>query len=341
MVGDAAAGGQHVRGAARAGESGNATASTAARSHRGEKEEPKKEIKTEAPAAPKPSVIINTITPTISSSLAAKQADSDMAVAGASFFARYQILIAGLLMLTTAFGILFVFGSQRRLERRDEMKAIAAALRGELLGARAVCQTRLKEIVTDEDDQNISWPRLRSTLYQAYVGRLGWLGAGLARQVASIYGQASDYASYYNAGDDAAMVTPKRHALQSLLSHIDEVLPRLAMIEKTGRVPNPRPATNVRPVTEWTQVRAPAGAPAAQPAPVEAALYKMQNAVATLWDILRKFAQEHLADRRTAVNANDDNADYTALIEQEIATMSFTEGEEPPLPDDKRHGTGA
>jgi superfamily I DNA/RNA helicase len=77
----------------------------------------------------------------------------------------------------------------------------------------------LRLIANEDDDRNTNWPRIRSTLYQAYVGRLGWLGAELARQVASIYGQASDYASYYNNLNDnnASSAMPKRQALQLLV----------------------------------------------------------------------------------------------------------------------------
>jgi endonuclease YncB( thermonuclease family) len=314
------------------------------------KEPPREETKTEtAAAAVKNPAPVNILAPTAAPTLVANapvhESEKGIAGADAGFFARFQILIAGFLMLATALGILVVFGVQRRLERREEMKAVAAALRGELLGARAICQTRLKSIVNDEDDINTSWPRLRSTLYQAYVGRLGWLGAGLARQVASIYGQASDYAAYYNTGENAAIATPKRHALQALLAHVEEVLPRLAVIEKTGRVPRMKMAAGSKtPITgaDWTQVKPPAaarGAPA-QPAAGEDIFYKLLNAVAEAWNAVRTFARELLADRRT-VSANDDTVDYTTLIEQEIATMSFGEGEDEHLPggDTKKQGT--
>lgn len=153
-----------------------------------------------------------------------------------NFFARYQLLLTGLVMLLTALSISGVLFIQRRIERREEMRALAAALRGELMAARALCQGRLKAIMTESDDRNMTWPRIRSTLYQAYVGRIGWLGAELARQVASLYGQSNDYAAYYQpvealrAGD-----MPKRHALQTMMHHIEEVLPKLALIEETGK----------------------------------------------------------------------------------------------------------
>jgi len=152
-----------------------------------------------------------------------------------NFFGHYQLLLTGLVMLLTALSISSVLVIQRRMERRDEMKAIAAALRGELMAARALCQGRLKAIVTEMDDKATAWPRIRSTLYQAYVGRIGWLGADLARQVVSLYGQSSDYAAYYQSSDDMyGGSMPKRHALQILVHHIEEVLPKLALIEQTG-----------------------------------------------------------------------------------------------------------
>ncbi len=156
----------------------------------------------------------------------------------AGFFARYQILIAGCLMLITALGVLGALAVQKRRERLDDMKALAAALRGELLAARAVCLTRLKAITSEDDDRAATWPRLRSTLYQAYVGRIGALGAEMARQIASIYGQASDYAAFYSAADDVQILqTPKRQALHNLVGYIETVLPRLQKVEETGRRP--------------------------------------------------------------------------------------------------------
>ena len=129
--------------------------------------------------------------------------------------------------------------AERRRDRRDEMKAIAAALRGELLAARAVCQARLKTWAESES-KSAAWPRIRSTLYQAYVGRIGSLGAMLARQIASIYGQAVDYAAYYNSASSEGLRpegVSKRQALQTLVQHIEEVLPKLAAIEQTGVPP--------------------------------------------------------------------------------------------------------
>lgn len=271
------------------------------------------------------------------------------------FFVRYQILLTGFVMLATALGILGALSIQRRAERRDEMKAIAAALRGELMAARAVCQTRLKNIVTDADDKNTTWPRIRTTLYQAYVGRLGWLGAELARQVASIYGQTSDYVAYFN--DEARSLLPKRQALETLTSYIEEVLPKLAVIEQTGQRPamqsktqawSPAPRPVTAPLIESTAVEttptlpkaditppqavppvvepaAPAEAPTTE-ATTEAA-EKAETSPIPLWNKMRKFAREHLGEKHNE-SAEDFEPDYTMLIEEEIASLSFSDSSE-------------
>ncbi len=157
----------------------------------------------------------------------------------AGFFERYQILIASFLMLATALSIMGVFEFQKRREQRDELKSIAAALRGELMAARSVCVGRSRSITTEEEDREASWPRIRATLYQAYVGRLGLLGAELARQVASTYGRSSDYTALYTTSG-ALTETLKKQALETLVKHIDEILPKLASIEQTGLIPTAR-----------------------------------------------------------------------------------------------------
>ena len=139
-------------------------------------------------------------------------------------------------MLATALCIASALESQRLRDKRDEIKALAAALRGELMAARGVCFGRAKSITSDSADRTAIWPRIRSTLYQAYVGRLGFLGAELARQVASVYGQSSDYAALYNPVSGTFLEVTKRQALETLVKRIDEVLPKLAEIEKTGKL---------------------------------------------------------------------------------------------------------
>lgn len=199
-----------------------------------------------APAAPAPIAAVESISPAAQSRIDnMRWAEGDDRP---GFFERYQILIAGVLMLGTALSISGTFLAQKRRDKRDETKAIAAALRGELMAGRSICLGRIKSIACEEDDRAASWPRLRATLYAAYVGRLGLLGAELARLISSIYGQASDYTALY-ASNNATAATPKKQALENLVKHIDDVLPRLAMIEQTGalaaahtwRAPAPAP----------------------------------------------------------------------------------------------------
>lgn len=154
-------------------------------------------------------------------------------VAAASFWERFQLMITGLLMLGTALIVVGAMSLQRYLTRREEVRAVAAAIRGELMAARSICKARLSKIEDEQSEDDITWPRLRTLVFQAYVGRIGELGAELSRQIASIYGQASDYAAYYRShnGKDTAS---KHRALEALVHHIDEINPRLAMIEQSG-----------------------------------------------------------------------------------------------------------
>ncbi|MDD4615626.1 MAG: thermonuclease family protein [Alphaproteobacteria bacterium] len=154
------------------------------------------------------------------------------------FLERYQILVSGMLMLGTALLIVYSLNAQKLRDKREEIKALAAALRGELMAARNVCLGKAKSIATPADDRTAIWPRIRTTLYQAYVSKLGLLGADLARQIASIYGQSGDYAALYNPVCPPAPghEVPKKQALETLIKHIGDVLPRLAEIEQTGKI---------------------------------------------------------------------------------------------------------
>ncbi len=189
-----------------------------------------------------------------------------------SLLERYQFLITGLLMFLTTLGILGAVVWNRVRDGREELRSIAAALRGELMAARAVCQSRLRALPADADDKQTVWPRIRVLVFQAYVGRLGRLGAELARQVASIYGQASDYAAYYNAAQNADMKfepVSKRQAMQTLAQHIEEVLPRLASIEQSGK----RIAAGAKPLAiahSLTPLTPPLGGPGSAVAPMSA-----------------------------------------------------------------------
>jgi hypothetical protein len=260
------------------------------------------------------------------------------------FFARFQILIGGALMLMTALGVLTALSWQRRREQKDELMALAAALRGELLAARAVCQTRLRQIASDADEKAIAWPRLRSTLYQAYVGRLGWLGAELARQIASIYGQANDYASYYNnmAPDDGH--APKKQALHNLVNYIDEVLPRLEHIESTGRRPAVTKSANAKVQTKLSAKPMAAAVPVfpsaanTSPSAGHAGEDEADHFVG-LWDSLRNFARSHTQPQHQShvaehfsphASEEADMADYVTLVERDIANQ-------PPQDDPDEH----
>ncbi len=154
-----------------------------------------------------------------------------------SFLERYQLLMTGILFLFTTLCVTGAVTLYRLRQKRDDIKAIAAALRGELMAARSICQARLAKIAQDNNEKTTSWPRIRTLVFQAYVGRLGLLGADLSRQIASIYGQSSDYASYYNAHDGQGEGASKRQAMESLVRHIEEVTPRLSQIEQKGSLP--------------------------------------------------------------------------------------------------------
>jgi endonuclease YncB( thermonuclease family) len=276
----------------------------------------KKVNKTTGTAAPSPSVTpvaAQVPAPKITAETTDENADPS------GFFARYQLLFTGLVMLMTAFGIMAVLALQRRRDQRDEMKAIAAALRGELLAARAVYQARHK-IWAESDDRGANWPRIRATLYQAYVGRLGWLGAVLARQIASIYGQAGDYASYFNSGaavETQAGMAARRQALQTLLHHIEDVLPKLAVIEQSGARP------------KGEAVAQPRDFIAASPTAVPQQNVSAGFSLAPLRDTIRK-----LIDRRPAPPLPpivlEEPSDYTSLIEQDMARMAYDEPPSPP-----------
>lgn len=154
---------------------------------------------------------------------------------------RYQLLTTGLIGLLGAFSLAGALLLRQSRDKRYELRALAAALRGELMAARSICLARLAKINHENEEKNVVWPRLRTLVFQAYVGRLGHLGAELARQISSIYGQASDYAAYYVGTESRSDTASKKQALQTLVHHIEEVMPRLTQIERVGVAP--RPAT--------------------------------------------------------------------------------------------------
>lgn len=160
-----------------------------------------------------------------------------------SFVERFQILISAFLVLVAAMafaGSFVVRGRERTAEKR---RALAAALRGELMAARHIARTRARELlrrrVGDAEAQprpSQLWPRLRAMVYQAHVGRIGELGAELARQVASIYGQCADYAVYYQQAAQQRLPSAQAVAetLNTLADHIEIVLEALAQVEASG-----------------------------------------------------------------------------------------------------------
>ncbi len=169
------------------------------------------------------------------------------------------LLFAG--MLPVVVMILYGLGqiALRRYEYRQERKAVAAALRGELMAARAICISRADTLGYGQEavnKLNTIWPRLRSTIFQAYVGRIGLLGPDMARRVSSLYGQFSDYAQFYAARPNAEVAgridnAAIQQTLFTIIEHIEDTLNNLQNVETTGRAPQkllpPRPsATTAR-----------------------------------------------------------------------------------------------
>ncbi len=165
---------------------------------------------------------------------------------------RYQLLIASILALMAALCFTSASFLRNVWNRREDVRSIASALRGELMAARSVCSARLRQIEREADEKSVGWPRIRTLVFQAYVGKLGLLGAEMSRKIASIYGQASDYASYYQTQSAPAPSSPtqdqsasKRQSLAALIQHMDEVMPRLAAIEEGKRFGCKSPLSNI------------------------------------------------------------------------------------------------
>ncbi len=109
-------------------------------------------------------------------------------------------------------------------------------------------------------------------------------------------------------------------------------MPRLELIEKTGDLPTGHNMPPLGRVTspQWGQTKTPVAANNAGSKPLavtEIAAHKVQETVTTLWDILRKFARDHLPEKRVILTG-DEATDYAAIIEHEMSRMTFTEGEE-------------
>lgn len=190
-----------------------------------------------APPAPSPALAPEAAAETVDAlapQLDEAVAEEPFSLGGPDFIERYQLLISGLILLLAA--CVWTGGSAflRNREKKDSLRALAAALRGELMAARSICLARLARLAKETDDKSVSWPRLRSLVFQAYVGQLGRLGADLSRQIASIYGQSADYASYYVGAEGKPETASKKQSLQTLVQHIEDVVPRLADIEQRG-----------------------------------------------------------------------------------------------------------
>jgi endonuclease YncB( thermonuclease family) len=191
-----------------------------------------------AQAAPEP------VAPAPEPEVVAKPAARAVATSSSDmgFVERYQILLGACILMLAAviFGCVIVWREQKAVT--DRRRALAAALRGELMSARLICRTRAKDLLSvkkadiEAKHPGQLWPRIRSVVYQAHVSHLGLLGAELARQVASVYGQCADYAAYYQSN---AVRMPIPHVvgetLNTLAEHMDTLMYGLQEVENTGR----------------------------------------------------------------------------------------------------------
>jgi endonuclease YncB( thermonuclease family) len=163
-----------------------------------------------------------------------------------SLLERFQTLVGAFLFLIAAGVFAYSLLARENKIMVDRRRALAAALRGELMAARTICRTRAKELIQQQDKSDLEptrpaqvWPRIRSLVYQAHVAQLGILGAELARQVASIYGQFAEYAAYYQNNAKAAARLPVTRVvadtLNTLAEHVDTLLHGLTEVESSGR----------------------------------------------------------------------------------------------------------
>lgn len=164
----------------------------------------------------------------------------DNAASDPSSWTRYQFLLGCLVLALTGFGVTAGRAWNNARARRAARRDVADALMGELTAARATCGQRLSQLQTGNASASAGFPRLRAIVFQAYANRLGLLGPVLSRQIGSIYGQAADYAAYFNvAPSSEGAVVPRPHdaeakkqALETLIGYIDAVLPQLAINRK-------------------------------------------------------------------------------------------------------------
>lgn len=149
-------------------------------------------------------------------------------------------------LLGTLFGMLLWIDhrhtSRARLEHalniHSDRQVLAAALTGELAAARDICEARAALVASGGEPR---WPRLRTYIYQAHAEQIGLLGAVLARQVASIYGQMADYGAsnrgtaYGHESTDLTTPASVSRALVRLCGYIEITLEGLAEVEHTGQ----------------------------------------------------------------------------------------------------------
>jgi len=159
---------------------------------------------------------------------------------------RFQLLIFGCLMLLSVLIITLFKSITSLLKDKEEKQSIAAAIRGELMAMRSICKARISKIEDNNSEEDIAWPKLRTLVFQAYVGRIGNLGAELSRKIASIYGQASDYAAYYRSCNSQSDIASKQKALELIVGYIDDVNFSLSQIETSGILINTKTKASIR-----------------------------------------------------------------------------------------------
>lgn len=260
---------------------------------------------------------------TVSAQPAAESAPSIMAQ-----IERYQTLIAAGILLLAA----YLYGSvaQRReyVKIRETRRAVAAALRGELLSARQVFRAKARDLVFLKAEESKAkandkpaaraaqlWPRIRTTIYQANTASLGLLGSELARRVASVYGQCTDYASYFQQAPAARLPSAKTVAdtLTVLGQHMDVVLEGLAQVERTGRpfVDAPVKVTPAPVVVEESADDSGEDAEAGEPAAPKRSLADIARSIFAAQKAVQDVGDE-VAEEESASESSETSSDQKA-----------------------------
>jgi endonuclease YncB( thermonuclease family) len=177
---------------------------------------------------------------------------------GFLFVERYQTLLAAGLLLLAAMIYASASVMREKARVRETRRAVAAALRGELMAARHIFRTKSRDLIYAKAESGKNalrpsqlWPRIRTAVYQANITSIGLLGSELARRVASVYGQCTDYAMYFQQAQASRLPAPRAVAetLSVLAKHMEVVLEGLAQVEGSGRSYTP-PATVVEVPTQ-------------------------------------------------------------------------------------------